>query len=109
MMATFMVTHYGGFFAEVPIRSKLRGLRRRSGTTDIFCRGVESCPYFHQASDVKLTVGERAEDAARLVLRLVSPRAIPPATTPASLKPPRSTWLVSGLHACLLTTNMADA
>jgi hypothetical protein len=110
MMATFMVTHYGGFFAEVPIRSKSRGPRRRSRTTDIFCRGVESCPYFHRdARDVKRTVGERAEDAARLVLGLVSPRAIPPATTPASLKPPRSTWLVSGLHACFLTTNMADA
>jgi hypothetical protein len=97
MMATFMVTHYGGFFAEVPIRSKLRGPRRRSRTPDIFCRGV------------KRTVGERAQDAARLVLGLVSPRAIPLATTPASLKLQRSAWLVSGLHACFLTTNMAEA
>jgi hypothetical protein len=56
-MAT--VAYYGGFFAEVPIRSKLRGPHRRSRTTDTFRRGVESSPYFHQdASDVKRTVAE---------------------------------------------------
>jgi hypothetical protein len=108
-MATFMVTHYGGFFAEVPVRSKLRGSRRRSRTTDIFGRGVESSPYFHQdAREVKRTVGERADGAARLVLALVSPRAVPLATMPPSIKPPRSTRLVSSLHACFLATNMAD-
>jgi hypothetical protein len=52
------------FFAEVHIRSKLRGPPRRSRTADIFRRGVEGGPDVHQdASDVKRTVSERAEGA----------------------------------------------
>jgi hypothetical protein len=100
IMTTFIATHCGGFFAEVPVRSKLRDSRRCSRTTDIFRRRVESSRYFHQdARDVQRTVGERAEGAAGSSNH--SPRPVPLARMPASIKPPRSTWLVSSLRACL--------
>jgi hypothetical protein len=62
------------FCAEVHIRSKLETPLTVQEQTDFFRQGVESGRDFHQdASDVKRTVGERAE-GARLVLTLISPR-----------------------------------
>src|SRR5260370_32912702 len=80
------VSHYGAFFFRSPHSLKIGRHPSRSRTTDIFRRGVEGGPDFHQdASDVKRTVGERAEGAASLVLPVISPRAVPLATMPTSI------------------------
>ena len=98
IMATCMVTHYGAFFAEVPIRPKLGGHPSPFKNNGYFRRGVEGGPYLHQdASDVKRTSAN--ERGARPGSSFQSFLLAPLAAMPTSIKPPRSTWLVSSLLA----------